>query len=58
MYQKRDYETAIDYVHQGKINLEPLITHRFAFREYQNAYQAIDASEGQYMKVMVDLGSL
>jgi len=55
MYQKRDYETAIDYVHQGKINLEPLITHRFAFREYQNAYQAIDASEGQYMKVMVDL---
>ena len=55
MYQKCDYEKAIDFVHRGKIHLQPLVTHRFAFREYQNAYQAIDASEGRYMKVMIDL---
>lgn len=55
MYQKRDYERAIELVSTGKVNLDPMITHRFAFNDYLAAYQAIDKSRGDYMKVMIEL---
>jgi L-iditol 2-dehydrogenase len=55
MYQKRDFETAIELVASGKLHLDPLVTHRFAFRDYLQAYHAIEASQGKYMKVMIDL---
>lgn len=55
MYQKRDYERAIDLVAHGKLCLEPMITHRFAFRDYLKAYQTIESSGGDYLKVMIDL---
>lgn len=55
MYQKRDYEKAIDLVAQGKLCLTPMITHRFSFKDYLNAYEAIEASGGEYMKVMIEL---
>jgi len=55
MYQRKDYELAISIVASGKINLEPLITHRFAFDDYLNAYKMIDQSNGKYMKVMIEL---
>ncbi|MBN1314108.1 MAG: alcohol dehydrogenase catalytic domain-containing protein [Anaerolineales bacterium] len=57
MYQRTDYETAVLLVAEGKIHLEPMITHRFAFEEYQLAYEAIENSNGEYMKVMIELGS-
>lgn len=55
MYQKRDYETAIKLVEGSKLRLDPLVTHRFAFRDYLKAYQTIEESQGRYMKVMIDL---
>lgn len=55
MYQKADFERAIELVAQGKIYLNNLITHRFAFDQYLQAYHAIEASQGEYMKVMVEL---
>jgi len=55
MYQKRDYERAIELVAGGKLCLDQMITHRFPFKEYLEAYEMIEASGGQYMKVMVDL---
>jgi L-iditol 2-dehydrogenase len=55
MYQKKDYQQAIDLVAAGKLCLAPLVTHRFAFRDYLSAYHAIENSGGQYMKVMIDL---
>ena len=55
MYQKRDYERAIDLVSTGKLCLDPMITHRFAFEDYLKAYQTIEASGGDYLKVMIDL---
>jgi len=55
MYQKRDYECAIDFVSGGKLCLEPMVTHRFAFQDYLEAYKTIESSGGQYMKVMIDL---
>jgi len=55
MYQKRDYERAIALVSNGKLCLDQMITHRFAFRDYLEAYEAIESSGGKYMKVMIDL---
>ena len=55
MYQKRDYERAIELVSNGKLRLDQMVTHRFAFKDYLAAYQAIDSSAGKYMKVMIDL---
>ncbi len=55
MYQKRDYERAIELVASGKLCLDQMITHRFAFQEYLKAYETIEASGGKYIKVMIDL---
>lgn len=55
MYQKPDYERAIELIESGQIRIEPLITHRFAFEDYLDAYHAIEESGGEYMKVMIEL---
>ena len=55
MYQKRDYEQAISLIDGGSINLEAMITHRFPFDEYTEAYQAIEALNGEFLKIMIEL---
>jgi L-iditol 2-dehydrogenase len=55
MYQKSDFEKAVELVATGKMNLNHLITHRFPFDQYLDAYHAIEESEGEYMKVMIEL---
>jgi len=55
MYQHSDYEIAIDLVRNGKMCLDALVTHRFKFDQYPDAYQAIEESDGEYMKVMIEL---
>ena len=37
------------------MNLKPLISNRFAFEEYDNAYKFIDSHRETSMKVIVDL---
>jgi len=56
MYQKRDYERAIALVAEDKLRLDLLITHRFSFDAYPEAYETIEALQGHYMKVMIELG--
>jgi L-iditol 2-dehydrogenase len=55
MYQKPDYEVAIDLVTSGKMYLDELVTHHFPFEEYPQAYHTIEESHGEYMKVMIEL---
>jgi L-iditol 2-dehydrogenase len=55
MYQKKDYIRAIELVGNGKLCLDQMITHRFAFKDYMKAYEAIEASGGNYLKIMIDL---
>jgi len=55
MYQKRDYERAIELVADGKLCLDEMITHHFPFEDYLAAYQAIEAARGNIMKVLVTL---
>lgn len=54
MYRHEDYLTAIDYVSKGIVNLKPLVSNRFAFEEYDNAYKFIDAHRETSMKVLID----
>lgn len=55
MYQRQDYEKAIELIASHALTLQPLITHRFPFQDYLKAYQAIEESQGHYMKVMIEL---
>ena len=55
MYQKQDYQRAIELASAGKLRLDQLVTHRFSFENYLEAYTTIESSGGQYMKVMIDL---
>ena len=55
MYQQADYETAIELVESGELQLAEMITHRFDFSDYLAAYHAIENSDGRYMKVMIEL---
>lgn len=55
MYRHEDYITAIDYVNKGIVNLAPLVSNRFAFEQYDEAYQFIDQHRETSMKVIIDL---
>jgi L-iditol 2-dehydrogenase len=55
MYQKKDYLRAIELVAAGQLSLGEMVTQRFAFDQYLQAYEAIESSGGRYMKVMIDL---
>lgn len=55
MYQKPDFARAIELVSNQKLNLNGLITHRFPFAKYQEAYETIDRLDGENMKVMIEL---
>lgn len=55
MYQKPDYEKAIELISSGALNLDDMITHRFSFERYPEAYDMIEASGGDYLKMMIEL---
>ena len=55
MYQKSDFEKAIELISIGQVKLDNLVTHRFKFKEYLEAYHAIEGANGEYMKVMIAL---
>lgn len=55
MYTHEDYVDAIRLVGEGKIQLAPLMTKHFAFQDFTEAYQYIDANREQTMKVIVDI---
>ena len=55
MYRHEDYVDAIRFVQEGKIQLKPLMSAKFAFRDYQKAYEYIDANRETTMKVLIDV---
>lgn len=55
MYRNEDYITAIDLVASGKVNLKPLISNHFAFKDYAEAYKYIDENRKEVMKVIIDV---
>lgn len=55
MYRHEDYLDAIRLVGEGKITLKPLMSKHFAFKDYNDAYQYIDANRETTMKVLIDV---
>jgi len=55
MYQRCDYEKAIELVSKGQLALEKMISRHYAFMQYMDAYRDIDLAQGNIMKVMIDL---
>ncbi|MDO5435043.1 MAG: alcohol dehydrogenase catalytic domain-containing protein [Clostridia bacterium] len=55
MYRHEDYLDAIRMVGEGKIALKPLMSKHFAFKDYNDAYQYIDANRETTMKVLIDV---
>ena len=55
MYRHEDYLKAVEEIEAGRIVLQPLISNRFPFEQYDDAYKFIDANRETCMKVMIDL---
>ena len=55
MYRHEDYVDAIRLVGEGKIQLKPLMSKHFAFKDYLSAYQYIDDNRETTMKVLIDV---
>lgn len=55
MYRNEYYLKAIELIDEGKILLRPLMSKTFAFKDYLQAYQYIDANRETTMKVLIDV---
>lgn len=55
MYQRKDYERAIEYLATGKMNIEPLISRHFPLSEYAGAYDYAISEAESVMKVLIDV---
>ena len=55
MYRGEDYEKAIELAAKGRVKLMPLLSKRFPFREYLEAYKYIDENRESTMKVLIDV---
>ena len=54
-YRHEDYVEAIRLTGEGKIQLKPLMSKHFAFRDYLQAYQYIEENRETTMKVLIDV---
>lgn len=55
MYRHEDYIDAIRLVTENKVQLKPLISKTFPFKEYLKAYQYIDNNRETTMKVIINV---
>lgn len=55
MYRNEDYLEAIELVRDHKVQLQPLVSKHFAFRDYAEAYHYIDANRETTMKVIINV---
>ena len=55
MYKEEDFQDAIRLIGEGRINVANLITDRFPFLQYLEAYRYIDERKDEVMKVQIYL---
>ena len=55
MYKYEDYQNAVKLIDSGKVKTEPLYSKHFAFADFSEAYEFIDAQRDKTMKVFIDL---
>jgi L-iditol 2-dehydrogenase len=54
-YLRNDFERTIELIEQGKIKVEPLITHVFPLRQVAKAFQLIDQDKTKAVKVHIEV---
>jgi predicted dehydrogenase/threonine dehydrogenase-like Zn-dependent dehydrogenase len=52
--EKRNFEAVLDMMAAGKIDVGPLITHRFAFEEAEKAYRLISENTEPYLGIILE----
>lgn len=55
MYQRSDYERAIELIASGQVITQPLFSKHFPIEDYLSAYQFIEAQGDKTMKVFIDV---
>ena len=55
MYQRPDYERAVELIDAGGINTEPLVSKHFDLDHYIDAYHFIDQFGDKSLKVVIDV---
>jgi L-iditol 2-dehydrogenase len=55
MYRKEDYEQAVELASSGRMALDKLVSDKFRFEDYLEAYRFIDKAADRAMKVMIAL---
>jgi threonine dehydrogenase-like Zn-dependent dehydrogenase len=55
MYQRPDYQRAVELIASGGIITEPLVSKHFPLDNYIDAYHFIDQFGDKSMKVVIDV---
>lgn len=55
MYQRPDYERAVELIASGQVVTDPLISKHYSMDQYLEAYRFIDAQRDKTMKVFIDI---
>lgn len=55
MYQRKDYERAVELIATGQVITDPLFSKHFRLDDYLQAYQFIDDQGDKSMKVFIDV---
>lgn len=58
MYKHEDFLLAAAMLADGRLQVNPLVTQRFDFKDYAAAYDCIDNHREECMKVMIDLETI
>ena len=54
--EQRNFEAVLDLMASGKLDVTPLITHRFPFEEAEKAYELIAEGRDPYMGIILEYG--
>jgi len=54
--EQRNFEAVLDLMATGKIDMKPLITHRFPFEDAGKAYDLIMENKEPYVGIILEYG--
>jgi len=53
MYTKKDFYTALEFIRRQKIQVSPLVTHKFKLREIEKAFQFLTKEREEFFKILI-----
>jgi predicted dehydrogenase/threonine dehydrogenase-like Zn-dependent dehydrogenase len=54
--EQRNFEAVLDMMAAGKLDVKPLISHRFRFEEAEKAYELISENKEPYLGIILEYG--